>query len=72
MSVKGLAQRGNGHYTFTTVREPNGLIALCVTPHYGASDLGRPTRPMVYAFTRDEAAALVGCLSALLGDDAPA
>lgn len=67
-----LAQRDRGHYTFTSVVKPTGLIALCVTPHYGEfEELGRITKPIVYEFTREEAAGLIGCLDALLGDDSP-
>lgn len=52
--------------------KPTGLIALCITPHFGEFEgLGRITKPVVYEFTRGEAAGLIGCLDALLGDDGP-
>lgn len=67
-----LAQRDRGHYTFTSVVKPTGLIALCITPRFGEFEgLGRITKPMVYEFTREEAAGLIGCLDELVGDEAP-
>lgn len=68
----GLAQRDRGHYTFTTVHRQNGLIGLCITPHYGEfANMRLPSKPVLYEFTREEAAGLIGCLDELVGDEAP-
>lgn len=66
MILPSLSVRDSGHYTFTGLRKSNGLLALCITPHFEeSSDLMTRNRPSVWLFTRDEVAALIGCLSAV-------
>lgn len=59
-------------YVFKSAVTANGCLMLCITPHFGEFEgLGRITKPVVYEFTRGEAAGLIGCLDELVGDEAP-